>query len=137
MKKLTQRVRGFTLIELMIAVAVIGILASIAYPSYTEYVRKARRATAESALMDIASKQHTYLLSRRTFTNNLSDLRFAAPAELNGHYTITIPSPNSLPATSFTVQAEPSAALKGKGEQTLSVDHLGAKLPAASGYWGK
>ena len=130
----SRRIRGFTLIELMIVVAVIGILAAIAYPSYTEYVRKARRATAESALMDLASKQQTYLLSRRTYTNSIADLGYATPAELTGHYTITIPA---FTATTFTVQAEPIGTQSSKGEQTLSVNHLGEKSPAASGYWGK
>ena len=46
--------RGFTLIELMIAVAVVGILAAIAYPSYQEHVRKARRADAQTALLELA-----------------------------------------------------------------------------------
>lgn len=132
----TQRrsARGFTLIELMIAVAVVGILAAIAYPSYTDYVRKARRATAESALMDLASKQQTFLLARRTYTDSLTDLGFAAPQELDGHYTITVPAWTS---STFTVQAAPSAALVAKGEQTLSVDNTGNKLPSAKGYWGK
>ncbi|MDX9886922.1 type IV pilin protein [Thauera sp.] len=135
MKKLTQRVRGFTLIELMIAVAVIGILASIAYPSYTEYVRKARRATAESALMDIASKQHTYLLSRRTFTASETDLGFSAPPELNGLYTFTIEAPS---ATTFSVKATPAGAQAAGGkEQELEINELGEKKPSAAGYWGK
>lgn len=134
MNKLTQRVRGFTLIELMIVVAVIGILASIAYPSYTEYVRKARRTTAESALMDLASKQQTFLLVRRTYTDSLTDLGFVAPAELTGHYTITVPA---FSATTFTAQALPINAQSAKSEQTLTVNNLGEKAPTASGYWGK
>jgi type IV pilus assembly protein PilE len=134
MNKLTQRVRGFTLIELMIAVAVIGILASIAYPSYTEYVRKARRATAESALMDLASKQHTYLLSRRTFTTSKTDLGFSDPQELTGHYTITIPTGT---ATTFTVQAAPTGTQAANSEQTLTINQLGTESPTAAGYWGK
>ena len=134
MNKLTQRVRGFTLIELMIAVAVIGILASIAYPSYTDYVRKARRATAESALMDIASRQHTYLLSRRTFTANATDLGFSVPQELVGHYTFTIAAPS---ATTFSVTAEPKGAQAADSEQELEINELGEKKPSAAGYWGK
>jgi len=134
MSKLTQPVRGFTLIELMIAVAVIGILASIAYPSYTEYVRKARRATAESALMDIANKQHTYLLSRRTFSASATDLGFSAPQELNGHYTFTVTAPTAL---TFSVEAKPTGAQAANSEQTLTINQLGEKSPSAAGYWGK
>lgn len=52
--------RGFTLMELMIAVAIIGILSAIAYPSYTDYVRKARRAEAKSMLQEIQLLQEKY-----------------------------------------------------------------------------
>ena len=65
---------GFTLIELMIAVVVIGILASIAYPSYTEYVRNAKRAEARVALVEILQQQERYM------TQNNSYLAFASGA---------------------------------------------------------
>lgn len=137
MNKLTQRVRGFTLIELMIAVAVIGILASIAYPSYTEYVRKARRTSAESALMEIANKQQTYLLSRREYASGeeaKAKLGFIDPPELNGHYEISVSAPT---ATTFTAQALPKGTQAEKSEQTLTINQLGEKSPTTSGYWGK
>ena len=54
--------RGFTLLELMIVVAIVGILASIAYPSYMDHVRKGNRAKAQAFLMDVAQRQQNYLL---------------------------------------------------------------------------
>ena len=51
---------GFTLIELMIVVAIIGIIAAVAYPSYQEYVRNAKRADAETALMELAHFMERY-----------------------------------------------------------------------------
>lgn len=131
--------RGFTLIELMITVAVIGILAAVAYPSYTDYIRKGKRGTAQAALMDLASKEQTYLLDRRAYTDSLTNLGFAAPKEIENDYTFSfVGFDASLSPPAFTAKATPSATLQAKGEQSLTVDQLGAKTPANTvGYWGK
>jgi type IV pilus assembly protein PilE len=65
------RSKGFTLVELMIVVAIVGILAAIAYPSYTEYVLRGRRAEARTALTDLMQQQERY------FTQNNSYLAFS------------------------------------------------------------
>jgi len=128
---------GFTLIELMITVAIIGILAAVAYPSYTNYIRKGKRATAQTALMELASKEQTYLLDRRVYTANLTSLGFVAPKEIENDYTFAIDSISDAPLA-FTAKATPSTALTTKGEQVLTVDHLGTKTPSNTvGYWGK
>jgi type IV pilus assembly protein PilE len=71
MKIMKNRYRGFTLVELLVVVAIIGILAAIAIPSYTDYVRKAARADARSAVLDLAQNEERY------FTNNASYLGLA------------------------------------------------------------
>lgn len=82
--------RGFTLVELMITVAVIGILAAIAYPSYTQYIVRANRSAAQSFMFSVANKQEQYILDARTYAGTLDELNMTAPAEISGKYTITV-----------------------------------------------
>lgn len=61
------RIRGFTLIEVMIVVAIVAILAAIAMPSYQEYLRKGKRAEARAALMELMQQQERYATQRNTY----------------------------------------------------------------------
>lgn len=129
---------GFTLIELMITVAVIAILAAIAYPSYTEHIRKSRRATAQAALMDLASKQQAYLLDRRAFATTAAELRFSLPSELDGRYTLTLVADNAASPRTFLATATPVNLQAQNNEQPLTIDQAGNRTPAGRpGYWGK
>ena len=130
--------RGFTLIELMVAVAIVGILVAIAYPSYAGHVRKSKRATAQAALVDMASKQQAYLLDRRAYSTALADIGFAAPQEVVNAYTFTVVADNAASPMQFTATATPIGAQTAQGELALSLNQAGARTPVAtSGYWGK
>lgn len=76
MGEIIARQRGFTLIELMIVVAIVGILAGIAYPSYMDHVRKGNRAKAQAFLMDLAQRQQSYLLVHRQYAADLQQLGY-------------------------------------------------------------
>ena len=72
---------GFTLIELMITVAIVGILAAIAYPSYTSHIQKGARRAAQAQMLDIANRQQQYLLANRGYATKaqLADTGYGPP----------------------------------------------------------
>lgn len=80
---------GFTLVELMIVVAIIGILASVAYPSYTRYVQKSKRTEAMVALMQAAQIQEKYYSQNLRYAKNATQLSVSATTE-NTLYDVVV-----------------------------------------------
>lgn len=72
------RQRGFNLIELLVVVAIIGIISSVAYPSYVQHIVNTKRAASTSMLMQIADRQQQFFMDNKTFTANLTNLGFGA-----------------------------------------------------------
>lgn len=68
--KIRNRTGGFTLLELMIVVTIVGVLAAIAFPYYGDYVRKSRRVDGENALMEAAQKLETFYAANATYTED-------------------------------------------------------------------
>lgn len=121
--------KGFSLIEVMVVVAIIGILAAIAMPSYQSYVVKGNRAAAQAFMMDVASREKQYLLDARAYTNSLVTLGVTAPTEVSRNYSNITITVGAVPPT-FTITATPTSAQQtSDGVLTLSSD--GAKTPAA------
>lgn len=122
--------RGFTLIELMVAVAVVGILAAVAYPSYMEHVRKTRRVETQTLMMDVVTRQQQRMLDVRSFTANLSDLGVTVPAQISSAYTLTLTLSAAGTVPGFTLTADPKGAQAQESCGTLSVTNRAVKSPA-------
>ncbi len=128
-----RRARGFSPIELWVAVGIIGILAAIAYPSYIYQMKKSRRSEAQQFLMDVAQRQQQYLLDQRAYATDLPTLSMTAPADVLTFYNVTAIVVTAGPPAGFTASLAPKAGTLQTGDVTLSIDNLGNKLPA--GYW--
>jgi type IV pilus assembly protein PilE len=126
------RQRAFTLIELLVTIAIVAILAAIAYPSYTKYVIKGNRAAAQSHLMDLAQAEAQYFADSRTYASTVAALNTTTPRAVSDKYTITFSVPDTTPPT-FTISAVPIAGTMQVSDGTLTIDNTGARTPA--GKW--
>lgn len=121
------RQSGFTLIELIITIAVIGILVMVAVPSYNDSTTKARRSDGQAALMDIMVRQERFFTENNTYTTDLAELP-ASGTSPEGHYTITAAACGAGIGSCVILTAAPGTAQAGDGNLTL--DSRGQKLPA-------
>jgi type IV pilus assembly protein PilE len=101
MRQALRRRAGFTLMEVMVVVMIVGFLAMIALPSYQESIRKGRRADAKAGLMAAANREESFMLDRGTYTVDLFDLKLAKNAgdpmiTEEGHYEIRAAAEDSV-----------------------------------------
>lgn len=117
------RARGFTLIEVMIVVVIVGILATVAFPSYRQYIVRGNRAAAESEMMDIANREQQYLLSNRSYTATGSDLGYTLSSDVGKFYTYSIAvGTGTVPSFSITFVPISSSMQANDGNLVLTSD---------------
>jgi type IV pilus assembly protein PilE len=131
------RMAGFTLIELVIAMLIVAMLAAIAIPGYSSYVRKARRTDAKSALLNLASLEERYFSTQNTYSTTSTDLGYPAwPVTITNEYTIPAPSvlaaTTAAPATYTFVATATGDQVKDTQCQTFTVTSTGLQTATNS-----
>lgn len=128
---------GFTLTEILIAVAIVGILATVALPSYQGSMVKSRRADAQSYLVAVAQQEQQFFIDNRAYTGCLVTssacpvaLNLPIPAAVARSYTVAVTVSSTAPP-GFTVTATPLSTGPQASDGALSIDHTGAKTPSS------
>lgn len=123
------------MIELMITVAVIGILAAVAYPSYMQFVVRGNRSAAQAFMLNVGNREEQYLLDARSYAEVTSDAEFssvlsvAIPTDVTKYYTVTVAYVGGA-ARTYKVTAVPKAGTMQASDATLTLDNIGTKTPA-------
>lgn len=129
---------GFTLIELLIVIAIVGVLFSIAIPSYHSHVAKGRRAAAQTFLMEVANRQNQYLLDARNYAvgaGALGTLGQAVPADVSAYYDVTVDPAAPTTPPSFTIIATPIVGKAQASDGVLTLNNVGAKTRGGVSGW--
>jgi type IV pilus assembly protein PilE len=126
-----RRDRGFTLVELIVAMVILATLAAIAIPSYSIYVLKSHRTEAKSALLDLASLEERYFSTAGTYSNNPPDLGYTGAAGVafpvgSGWYNVLVSVNPAIPP------APPLSPAGTPATYTITATAIGQQLPDAA-----
>jgi type IV pilus assembly protein PilE len=134
------RSRGFTLIEIMITIAIVGIIAAIALPSYRESIAKGRRTDAQAALNEAAQFMERFYTENARYDQTVAGVAVALPAGLTstprgavaGHYAIGIPT---VARESYTLRAVPQNSQVGDRCGNMTLTHTGVRAASMADCW--
>ena len=134
---LRRRQRGVTLIELLVAVVIVGILGMIAYPSYTSHLVKSRRAQATACLQEAAQYMERFYTTNLRYDQTTGGAAVSLPTtsciqDMNGRYVLSI---SSVSANAFVLKATPQGAQASADTQcgTLGLSQAGTKTITGTG----
>lgn len=119
-----KHVTGFTLIELMIAVAIVAIIVAIAVPAYNDQVRRSRRAAGKAVAMEMVQGLERWHTVNNTYAGYAVTMN--SPSDGDPYYIV---SPSDLAVTTYTVSAVPQGGQAEDKCETLTVDQAGTKTP--------
>lgn len=136
--------KGFSLIELMIVVAIMGLLLAIAIPSYNQYLILANKAAAKGFLLEVASREEQFLIGSGSY-GQLTDLKMTVPADVDRYFDVTLTTGTNSGSTVLALQGMPTFKISVAGKvgtrqegfppaaSPLSINQFGLKLPV--GEW--
>ncbi len=122
--------RGFTLIELMVATAIVAVLAAIAYPSYTKYAIRSNRSAAEAQMLDIANRQQQFMMANKSYASQsaLESSGYSLPTTLSSKYSYSI-TVGSSTVPAFTISFTAIGSQVDDGALTFNSE--GVKAPSS------
>lgn len=123
------KVEGFTLVELMITVVIVAILASVAYPSYVDYIKSTAESRVQGELLDLAAAQERWRAQNFQYTSTLSDLNSSLAN--NDKYSSTLTVTDN--GQSFVAKATPKSGTVVAGEVSFKIDQDGTTCFGANG----
>ncbi len=143
------RLQGFTLIELMIVVAIVAILAAVAIPSYQQHVVKSNRSATQSFMLTVANREEQLMLDMRSYgavevnahfpnkpTDTSPGLNMNVPSEVSKFYNVSVAinAVGAPPTYTITADATSTQLSSDDSCKKLTLDQTGAKTPP-SGCW--
>jgi len=137
-----KRALGFTLMELLITVAVIALLAAVAYPSYQKQIQTARRSEAKAALTEVAQRLERFYTENNTYvgaclagqTGCTASTKVYEGVSENGHYLLDLPG-SSRTASTYLITATPQGGQAGDACGTLTLNEKGERRLLSGGDW--
>lgn len=127
MKIRKSRKSGMTLVELLVVVAMVAILSMIAFPTYSDYLQRARRMDAKNTLQHIATMQERFFVTNFAYTSNLAELGFLSKETEDGFYVIGVPTANIQGFQAIAVPAPGSPQARDSDCQQFTIDHEQAR----------